>query len=58
MAVAPALRAHMMGTALGGALGSVQYMLWAAVSKCYARSAVGAHLGALILMLLTSPATD
>ena len=52
MTNAAALRALMTGTMLGEALGSVRQGQWEAVSRCYARAGVDAHLGALILMLL------
>ena len=52
MTIAAALRAHIMGTSLAGALGSVRQVQWAAVSRCYTSSGVDTHLGALILMLL------
>ena len=47
MTVTATFRAHMMGTTLGGALRSVRQVQWAAVSRCYARAGVNAHLGAL-----------
>jgi hypothetical protein len=53
-AKAPALRAHMVGTGLGCALGSARQVLWAGASKCYSVSGVNAHLTALDLMLLAS----
>ena len=34
----------MAGVGLGGALGSARFVQWAAVGRCYNRSAVGAHL--------------
>ena len=41
------MRAHMVGTALGDALGSVRQVHWAAESKCYARSGIGAYTWSL-----------
>jgi hypothetical protein len=47
MAIVAVLRAHMVGTALRDALGSVRQLQWAAVSRYYTRSVIDAHLGAL-----------
>ena len=53
--IAPALTVHMVGTVLGDAFDSVRKVQWAAASFCYTFVGVDAHLGALILMLLSPP---
>ena len=58
MVIAPALTAHMVGTVLGDAFGSVRQVQWAAVRKCYTASGVCAHLAALILRLLGTATTN
>ena len=49
-----AMSAHMVGAGLGDALVSIRQVQWAAVCRCYSRLDAGAHLAALILMLLAS----